>query len=172
MVAESYDEWDEYAEFWQEEEPSPSRFDVVQRVFAWVSAAAKGLLDVRFKRIATKDLLPIVYVVALFVAVVIPIALTVVAFQSSAAAGLIALVLAPVIALTLAATVRLVFELILSMARLAGKVVFLTEIASDIHKSMEELSEPMQQVSADLRSVQFWRFKDRRQAVAQRAARR
>lgn len=132
----------------------------------WMRSVGAGLADVGFRRNATKVLLPIVYLVSMFVgAVVVPVVVVAAAFRASTGIGLLALVLLPVLVVTLGALIRLVFELVLSMARLAGRVVYLTEVAADMRATLTEMQEPMQQMSADLRSVQFWRFRDRRQAV-------
>ena len=137
-----------------------------RETLSWFRHVGEGLADVRFRRNATKVLLPIVYVVAMVAgAGVAPIAVVVAAFRVSSGLGVLMTVLWPVLVLTAAALVRLIFELVLSMARLAGRVVYLTELTADMRTTLTEMQEPMHQMSADLRSVQFWRFRDRRPTV-------
>ena len=80
------------------------------------------------------------------------------------AAGIYVLFLvfvAPLLALSIAATVRLLLEFLVNINRLGAKVTHMSQLADDLHTSLNEVAVPMSQLSEDVRAVQFWRFKKR-----------
>ncbi|MFH5230307.1 DUF4282 domain-containing protein [Antrihabitans spumae] len=165
-------------EYWEPDapEPEPKATTWPSRVVAfghWASSVARGLLDIRFTRVATRDLLPAVYALGLVLAVAIPIALTVLVFQWSIFAGvLFLLVVAPVMGVTIAATIRLCLELVLSLIELAGMVDDISTMGAELQNSLGDLSGPVHQMASSVRAVQFWRFKERRQSAKVREMRR
>ena len=162
-------EWAEYEEEWaayEDPEPEPEpvreRVDALDGVRDWLRTAVSGLLDIRFRKVSTRTLLPVVYVLFLLMSVAIPVALSVAVFQFSVILGVLFLVfVAPLLALSIAATVRLLLEFLVSINRLGSKVTHMSQLADDIHTSLNEVAVPMSQLSEDVRAVQFWRFKKR-----------
>lgn len=163
-------EWAEYEEEeWDDVDdsevvdPEPiRRSDPLDAVRAWGRSAATALFDLRFRRVTTRTLLPVVYVLFLFMSVAIPVALTVAVFQFSIFLGVLFLVfVAPLLALSIAATVRLLLEFLVNINRLGAKVTHMSQLADDLHTSLNEVAVPMSQLSEDVRAVQFWRFKKR-----------
>lgn len=125
----------------------------------WAGAAVGGLLDLQFRRPATRTLLPLVYLLGLAFAVAAPIAVTVLAWQVSGLLGVLAAVLAIPLAVTIAAAVRLLLEFLVNASRLAGRVEHISDMADDLFQALSEVAEPMNQLSEDVRAVQFWRFR-------------
>ncbi len=135
---------------------SPSAF------VAWSAAAARGLLDVQFRRPATRTLLPLAYLLGLAFAVAVPITLTVLLWRVSLVLGIVFLVVVAVpLGLTIAASVRLALEFLVNAARLAGRVEHIAELADDLFQALSDVAEPVNQLSEDVRAVQFWRFRRR-----------
>ncbi|WP_216896922.1 DUF4282 domain-containing protein [Nocardia alni] len=129
---------------------------------AWSVAAVRGLLDVRFRRPATRTLLPLAYLLGLAFAVTVPVVLTVLLWRVSLLLGIVFLVLVAVpLGLTIAAAVRLTLEFLVNAARLAGRVTHIAELADDLHQALSDVAEPVNQLSEDVRAVQFWRFRRR-----------
>ncbi|MFE6863689.1 DUF4282 domain-containing protein [Nocardia sp. NPDC057668] len=149
------------AEAEQAEEPvepfaSPSAFG------AWSVAAAKSLLDVQFQHAATRTLLPLAYLLGLAAAVAIPIVGTVGLWRISTWLGLVfALVFAVPLGLTIAAVVRLLLEFVLNASRLAARVEQISDMADDLFQALSDVAEPVNQLSEDVRAVQFWRYRRR-----------
>ncbi|MEU5762628.1 DUF4282 domain-containing protein [Nocardia sp. NPDC047648] len=143
-----------------EEEPAePFRSP---RAFAqWSAAAARALLDVQFHRPATRTLLPLAYILGLVFAFAVPITLTVAAWRVSAALGVLAALLGVPLGLTIAAAVRLMLEFLVNAARLATRVEHISELADDLFQALSDVAEPVNQLSEDVRAVQFWRFRKR-----------
>ncbi|WP_187776496.1 DUF4282 domain-containing protein [Antrihabitans cavernicola] len=128
----------------------------------WLSTVVRGLVDIRFRRVSTRTLLPIIYVLFLLMSVAIPIAIAVAVVQFAVLLGVLFLVfVAPLLAFAMAATMRLVFEFLISIHRLGSKVTHMSKLADDIHTSLNEVAVPMSHLSEDVRAVQFWRFKKR-----------
>ncbi|MFI5715010.1 DUF4282 domain-containing protein [Nocardia sp. NPDC051750] len=125
----------------------------------WAGDAARGLVDLRFRRPATRTLLPLVYLLGLAFAVTAPIVVTVAAWRVSALLGVVAAVLAIPLALTIAAAVRLLLEFLVNASRLATRVEHISDMADDLFQALSEVAEPMNQLSEDVRAVQFWRFR-------------
>ncbi|TSE00722.1 DUF4282 domain-containing protein [Skermania sp. ID1734] len=177
-MSSEYSDWDEAD--WSEDEGwytvadqgGAGRPTFLGAGISWVTAALRGLLDVRFRVVATTTLLPAVYVLGLVVSVAVPTVLTVVIFQVSALLGaLFLVVLAAPMALAFAATMRLTLEFLVNMTHLAGKVTHMTNLADDLHQTLADVAEPVSQLSEDFRAVQFWRFRQRRSTAAQRRVR-
>lgn len=125
----------------------------------WSVDAARGLLDVQFHQPATRTLLPLAYMLGLVFAIGIPITLTVLLWHVSAVLGVIAAVIAVPLGLTIAAVVRLLLEFLVSVSLLAGRVEHISELADDLHEALANVAEPVNQLSEDVRAVQFWRFR-------------
>ncbi|CAM2977797.1 DUF4282 domain-containing protein [Skermania piniformis] len=141
----------------------PGRRESVRSAIAWLTEVARGLLDLRFRRPATRTLLPLVYVLGLAGTVIVPLALSLPVFGFSIVLGVLYLiVVAPVLILTGAATVRLLLEFLISTTQLAGKVNHITAIADDLMTALTDVAQPIGQLSEDVRAVQFWRFRNRR----------
>ncbi|WP_245665262.1 DUF4282 domain-containing protein [Nocardia sienata] len=119
----------------------------------------RGLLDVQFRRPATRTLLPLVYLLGLVFAVAVPVALTVLAWRISALLGVVAALLALPLALMIAAAVRLFLEFLVNASRLATRVEHISDLADDLFQVLSEVAEPVNQLSEDVRAVQFWRFR-------------
>ncbi len=79
-------------------------------------------------------------------------------WQVSAVRGVPAALIAIPIGLTIAAVVRLLLEFLENPAELATKV---EHIADDLFQALSDAAEPVNQLSEDVRAVQFWRFRKR-----------
>jgi hypothetical protein len=169
-VWEESDYWEDYE--YEEVEATPAEPKEPSALRQWAGEAGRGLVDVRFERSATKTLLPVVYILGITFAVVLPIALTVMVFTWSTLAGVVALPVAPGVIFCLVVVVRLAMEFFLSMARMSGKVGDLIKIAGELQSTMDEVVDPLHQITADFRAVQFWRFRARRETAQARPMRR
>ncbi|MGI5222027.1 DUF4282 domain-containing protein [Nocardia sp. CA-290969] len=125
----------------------------------WAGEAVGGLLDLQFRRPATRTLLPLVYLLGLAFAVAAPIVAVVLAWRVSALLGVLAAVFALPLAVTIAAAVRLLLEFLVNASRLATRVEHISDMADDLFQVLSEVAEPMSQLSEDVRAVQFWRFR-------------
>ncbi|MFC8529135.1 DUF4282 domain-containing protein [Nocardia sp. NPDC057227] len=134
-------------------------FESTAALRAWVADAVRGLLDIRFRREVTLTLLPLAYLLGLVFAFAVPIALTVSLWQFSAVLGVLAALVAVPLGLTIAAAVRLVLEFLVNAARLAGRVEHISDLADDLFQVLSDVAEPVNQLSEDVRAVQFWRFR-------------
>ncbi|MDR7167604.1 hypothetical protein J2W56_001323 [Nocardia kruczakiae] len=144
----------------EDERPEPFRSPGAFR--AWCGAAARALLDVQFRTSATRTLLPLAYLLGLAFAIGIPLVLVVVLWQVSALLGVIfAVVVAIPLGLTIAASVRLVLEFLVNASRLATRVEHINTLADDLFRALSDVAEPVNQLSEDVRAVQFWRFRKR-----------
>lgn len=143
----------------EEAEPRPERGDRAGAVGSWGTDALRGLLDVQFRRPATRTLLPLVYLLGLAFAIAAPVLLTVLAWRVSALLGVLAALLAIPLALTIAAAVRLLLEFLVNASRLATRVEHISDLADDLFQVLSEVAEPVNQLSEDVRAVQFWRFR-------------
>ncbi|WP_280468465.1 DUF4282 domain-containing protein [Nocardia cyriacigeorgica] len=142
-----------------EEETQPEPF-VSRRAFRqWCADAVRGLLDVQFRRPATRTILPLAYLLGLLFAFGIPIALTVLMWQVSALLGIFAALIAVPLGLSIAASVRLVLEFLVNASRLATRVEHISDLADDLFQALSDVAEPVNQLSEDVRAVQFWRFR-------------
>lgn len=146
----------------EDAEPRPEPFRSPGAFGAWSAASARSLLDVQFRRPATRTLLPLAYLLGLAFAVAVPIVLTVLLWRMSMAVGIVFLVVVAVpLGLTIAASVRLALEFLVNAARLAGRVEHIAELADDLFQALSDVAEPVYQLSEDVRAVQFWRFRRR-----------
>ncbi|MGY0502598.1 DUF4282 domain-containing protein [Nocardia sp. FBN12] len=129
----------------------------------WAAEAARSLLDVQFRRPATRTLLPLAYVlgVASF-GIGLPIAFTVLMWKTSAVLGVFAALVAVPLGLTIAASVRLMLEFADNAARLAGRVEHISHLADGLFQALSDVAEPVSQLSEDVRAVQFWRFRKKK----------
>ncbi|GAA5047338.1 DUF4282 domain-containing protein [Nocardia callitridis] len=125
----------------------------------WAQSAARGLLDIRFQRTATSTLLPLAYVLGSVCAVVLPCVLVVLVWRWSTVWGVLAALVAVPLGVTLAAAVRLTLEFLVHAARLANRVEHMGDLADDLFHALSEVAEPVNQLSEDVRAVQFWRFR-------------
>ncbi|MBB5913629.1 hypothetical protein BJY24_002496 [Nocardia transvalensis] len=131
---------------------------------AWALAALRALIDVQFHRPATRTLLPLAYILGLSFACGVPIVLTVLLWHVSMLLGLAFAVLVAVpLGLTMAASVRLALEFLVNASRLASRVEHINDLADDLFRALSEVAEPVNQLSEDVRAVQFWRFRRRPQ---------
>ncbi|WP_024801259.1 DUF4282 domain-containing protein [Nocardia sp. BMG51109] len=129
---------------------------------AWAVAALRALLDVRFRRRSTRTLLPLAYILGLAFACGVPTALTVLLWHVSMPLGLVFAVLVAVpLGLTIAASVRLALEFLVNASRLADRVEHINDLADDLFQALSDVAEPVNQLSEDVRAVQFWRFRRR-----------
>lgn len=135
---------------------SPSAFG------SWSVEAAKGLLDVQFHREATRTLLPLAYLLGLAAAFALPIVGTVGLWRVSAWLGVVfGVFFAIPLGLTIAAVVRLLLEFVQNASRLASRVEHIAEMGDDLFQALSDVAEPVNQLSEDVRAVQFWRFRGR-----------
>ncbi|WP_406235261.1 DUF4282 domain-containing protein [Nocardia sp. NBC_01009] len=141
------------------EEPPAEPFESPRAFGKWSVEAARGLLDVQFHRPATRTLLPLAYMLGLAFAVALPIALIVLMWQVSAVLGVLAALVAVPLGLTIAAVVRLLLEFLVNASRLATRVEHISELADDLFQALSDVAEPVNQLSEDVRAVQFWRFR-------------
>ena len=144
------------------EEPRAEPFRSPGAFREWCGSAVRALVDVQFARPATRTLLPLAYILGLAFALAVPVVLTVLLWRVSMLLGLVFLVVVAVpLGLTIAATVRLVLEFLVNAARLAGRVEHITDLADDLFRALSDVAEPVNQLSEDVRAVQFWRFRKR-----------
>ncbi|MGQ4598744.1 DUF4282 domain-containing protein [Nocardia sp. R6R-6] len=143
------------------EEEFAEPFGSPQAFLRWSAAAARALLDVQFHRSATRTLLPLAYMLGLVFAFAVPIALTVSMWRVSAVFGLLAALLGVPLGLTIAAAVRLMLEFLVNASRLATRVEHISVLADDLFQALADVAEPVNQLSEDVRAVQFWRFRKR-----------
>ncbi len=145
-----------------DEDERPEPFGSPGAFRAWCVSAARALLDVQFCTSATRTLLPLAYLLGLAFAIGIPLVLIVVLWQVSALLGSIfAIVVAVPLGLTIAASVRLMLEFLVNASRLATRVEHINTLADDLFRALSEVAEPVNQLSEDVRAVQFWRFRKR-----------
>ncbi|MFF3221254.1 DUF4282 domain-containing protein [Nocardia suismassiliense] len=142
-----------------EEEQPAEPFESPRAFGQWSVEAARGLLDVQFRRPATRTLLPLAYILGLVFACAVPIALTVLMWRVSAVLGVLAAVIGIPLGLTIAAAVRLMLEFLVNASRLATRVEHISELADDLFQALSDVAEPVNQLSEDVRAVQFWRFR-------------
>ncbi|MCA2209261.1 MULTISPECIES: DUF4282 domain-containing protein [Nocardia] len=129
----------------------------------WGAEALRSLLDVQFRRPATRTLLPLAYILCVIsFAIGLPIALTVLMWKASAVLGVLAALVAVPLGLTIAASVRLMLEFADNAARLAGRVEHISELADGLFQALSDVAEPVNQLSEDVRAVQFWRFRKKK----------
>ncbi|KZM68293.1 DUF4282 domain-containing protein [Nocardia terpenica] len=146
----------------EREAQPPEPFRSPSAFAAWCVAALRALVDVQFRRPATSTLLPLAYLLGLAFAGGVPIVLTVLLWHLSMALGLVfALVVAVPLGLTIAAAVRLALEFLVNASRLASRVEHINDLADDLFRALSEVAEPVNQLSEDVRAVQFWRFRRR-----------
>ncbi|MFI5778583.1 DUF4282 domain-containing protein [Nocardia sp. NPDC051570] len=145
-----------------EEDQPPEPFRSPGAFAAWALAAVRALFDIEFRRQATRTLLPLAYLLGLAFAFGIPIVLIVVLWQFSVVLGIAFAVLVAVpLGLTIAATVRLALEFLVNASRLASRVEHINALADDLFQALSDVAEPVNQLSEDVRAVQFWRFRKR-----------
>ncbi|MCM6776833.1 DUF4282 domain-containing protein [Nocardia sp. CDC159] len=129
---------------------------------AWAVSALRALFDIQFRRPATRTLLPLAYLLGLAFAFGVPIVLIDVLWQFSMVLGLaFALLVAVPLGLTIAASVRLALEFLVNASRLASRVEHINALADDLFQALSDVAEPVNQLSEDVRAVQFWRFRRR-----------
>lgn len=145
----------------EDEEEIAEPFGSPRAFMQWSAAAARALLDVQFHRPATRTLLPLAYILGLVFAFAAPIALTVSMWRVSAVFGVLAALLGVPLGLTIAAAVRLMLEFLVNASRLATRVEHISELADDLFQALADVAEPVNQLSEDVRAVQFWRFRKR-----------
>lgn len=127
----------------------------------WSAEAARALVDVQFQRTATRTLLPLTYMLGLIFAIAVPVTLTVWMWQVSAVLGVLAGLIALPLGLSIAAAVRLMLEFLVNASRLATRVEHISDLADDLFQALSDVAEPVNQLSEDVRAVQFWRFRKR-----------
>lgn len=125
----------------------------------WVGEAVGALLDVQFQRSATRTLLPLAYLLGLIVAVAVPITMVVVMWKVTFVLGILAVLVSIPLGLTIAAVVRLALEFLVNASRLATRVEHISDLADDLFQALSDVAEPVNQLSEDVRAVQFWRFR-------------
>lgn len=125
----------------------------------WLGDAFGALLDVQFQRSATRTLLPLAYLLGLIFAFAVPIVVVVLMWEISFLLGILAVLVAIPLGLTIAAAVRLMLEFLVNASRLATRVEHISELADDLFQALSDVAEPVNQLSEDVRAVQFWRFR-------------
>ncbi len=146
----------------EDEEQAPEPFRSPGAFGAWALAAVRGLFDLQFRRQATRTLLPLAYLLGLAFAFGVPIVLIVIIWQISAVLGVLFAVLVAVpLGLTIAASVRLALEFLVNASRLASRVEHINALADGLFQALSDVAEPVNQLSEDVRAVQFWRFRRR-----------
>lgn len=161
------EEWAEYTDEYEPYDDAPAL--TWSGIGSWTAAAVRALLDINFRRVSTKTLLPAVYILGLLASVAIPIALSVIVFQYSTTLGVIFLLtVAPLLGLMIAASVRLILEFLVNASTLAGRVSHISELADELGQTLAEVAVPVSQLSEDFRAVQFWRFRQRKPARERR----
>ncbi|WP_446223869.1 DUF4282 domain-containing protein [Nocardia sp. IBHARD005] len=129
----------------------------------WAAEAARSLLDVQFRRPATRTLLPLAYVLSVVsFGIGLPVAFTMLMWKVSAVLGVLAALVAVPLGLTIAAAVRLMLEFADNAARLAGRVEHISDLADGLFQALSDVAEPVSQLSEDVRAVQFWRFRKKK----------
>ncbi|MFE3542213.1 DUF4282 domain-containing protein [Nocardia sp. NPDC059177] len=129
----------------------------------WAAEVARSLLDVQFRRPATRTLLPLAYILGVVsFGIGLPVALTVLMWRASVLLGILAALVAVPLGLTIAASVRLMLEFADNAARLAGRVEHISELADGLFQALSDVAEPVNQLSEDVRAVQFWRFRKKK----------
>ncbi|MFC4376675.1 DUF4282 domain-containing protein [Nocardia halotolerans] len=129
----------------------------------WGAEALRSLLDVQFRRPATRTLLPLAYILGVVsFGIGLPLALTVLMWRASVLLGVLAALIAVPLGLTIAASVRLMLEFADNAARLAGRVEHISELADGLFQALSDVAEPVNQLSEDVRAVQFWRFRKKK----------
>ncbi|MFE1595126.1 DUF4282 domain-containing protein [Nocardia sp. NPDC058705] len=129
----------------------------------WAAEAGRSLLDVQFRRPATRTLLPLAYVLGVVsFGIGLPIAFTVLMWKTSVVLGVLAVFVAVPLGLTIAASVRLMLEFADNAARLAGRVEHISDLADGLFQALSDVAEPVNQLSEDVRAVQFWRFRKKK----------
>ncbi|WP_336084799.1 DUF4282 domain-containing protein [Nocardia sp. SSK8] len=154
--------------------PKPARIDSPDAGFddpfrstgsakQWAAEAARSLLDVQFRRPATRTLLPLAYILGVVsFGIGLPIALVVLMWKASVLLGMLAALVAIPLGLTIAASVRLMLEFADNAARLAGRVEHISDLADGLFQALSDVAEPVNQLSEDVRAVQFWRFRKKK----------
>ncbi|MFD6393544.1 DUF4282 domain-containing protein [Nocardia sp. NPDC060259] len=129
----------------------------------WAAEVLRSLVDVQFRRPATRTLLPLAYILGVVsFGIGIPVVLTVLAWRASALLGILAALVAIPLGLTIAAAVRLMLEFASNAARLAGRVEHISDLADGLFQALSDVAEPVNQLSEDVRAVQFWRFRKKK----------
>ncbi|MFJ2835683.1 MULTISPECIES: DUF4282 domain-containing protein [Nocardia] len=129
----------------------------------WAAEVLRSLLDVQFRRPATRTLLPLAYILGVVsFGIGVPVALTVLMWKASVLLGILAALVAVPLGLTIAASVRLMLEFADNAARLAGRVEHISELADGLFQALSDVAEPVNQLSEDVRAVQFWRFRKKK----------
>ncbi|MFC6011817.1 DUF4282 domain-containing protein [Nocardia lasii] len=129
----------------------------------WAAEAGRSLLDIQFRRPATRTLLPLAYVLgAVTFGIGLPIAFVVLMWKVSAVLGVLAVLVAAPLGLTVVAAVRLMLEFADNTARLAGRVEHIGDLADGLFQALSDVAEPVNQLSEDVRAVQFWRFRKKK----------
>ncbi|MFD6220053.1 DUF4282 domain-containing protein [Nocardia asteroides] len=129
----------------------------------WAAEVLRTLLDVQFRRPATRTLLPLAYILGVVsFGIGVPVALTVLMWKASVLLGILAALVAVPLGLTIAASVRLMLEFADNAARLAGRVEHISDLADGLFQALSDVAEPVNQLSEDVRAVQFWRFRKKK----------
>ncbi|MFD5175898.1 DUF4282 domain-containing protein [Nocardia sp. NPDC058379] len=129
----------------------------------WAAEVLRSLLDVQFRRPATRTLLPLAYILGVVsFGIGVPVALTVLMWKASVLLGILAALVAVPLGLTIAASVRLMLEFADNAARLAGRVEHISDLADGLFQALSDVAEPVNQLSEDVRAVQFWRFRKKK----------
>jgi hypothetical protein len=108
-----------------------------------------GILDFRFRRNLTMQLLPLVYIVLLLGAAGVILLILVVAFWVSPLAGLVALVVAPFAFLAAAAVIRAALEYLVMAYRIMETVQEMKGIPGQVHY----LSTEFEQIAAEVHHI-------------------
>ncbi|MFD6464054.1 hypothetical protein, partial [Streptomyces roseolus] len=80
-------------------------------------------------------------------------------WRISAVLGVLTVLIGIPLGLTIAAVVRLLLEFLVNASRLATRVEHISELADDLFQALSDVAEPVNQLSEDVRAVQFWRFR-------------
>lgn len=134
-----------------------------------VFAGVESLMDIHFRQVATRRILPAVYLMGLGAAVGIPLALGVVVFNYSVMWGVVYVFLVPFLVLAGAATIRVFLEFLMMLSLIGQNIEHVLRIADGLHTTLEDVVTPVNTMAAGVRAVTFW--KPQKQASRSRARR-
>ena len=136
---------------------------------ALVVAGIESLMDVHFRQVATRRILPAVYLMGVGAAVGLPLAIGVLIFNYSVMWGLVYVPCVPFIVLAGVATIRVFLEFLLMLSLIGQNMTHMLKIADGLHNTLEDVVSPVNTMAAGVRAVTFW--KPQKQASRSRARR-
>ena len=134
-----------------------------------IFSGIESLADIHFREVATRRILPAVYLVGLVAVVLAPLALALVIFNHSVMWGIVFLPLIPFLVLAGAATIRVFLEFLLMLSLIGQNIGHMLRIADGLNSTLEDVVMPVNTMAAGVRAVTFW--KPQKQAARSRARR-